>query len=53
MTMKPHPTKEEVQNAVRKINREQTEKFVLTETCLRISDPIKTIEFYTGVLGMT
>ena len=53
MSSKSYPTDEQVKNAVKRINRSETEKFVLTETCVRISDPLKTIEFYTGVLGMT
>lgn len=30
-----------------------TKDFLLAEVSIRISNPVKTIEFYTGVLGMT
>ena len=29
-----------------------TDKFHLAEVSIRISNPLKTIEFYTGILGM-
>jgi lactoylglutathione lyase len=32
---------------------EGTEKFVFNQTMLRIADPVRSLEFYCGVLGMT
>ena len=47
-----YPTKEEIASAVQE-QHDSTKQFVLTETAIRISNPLATIKFYTGVLGMT
>ncbi|XP_066924487.1 lactoylglutathione lyase-like [Clytia hemisphaerica] len=52
VTRMSYPSKEEISNAVQE-SHSSTKQFVLTETAIRISKPLETIKFYTGVLGMT
>ena len=46
------PTDEEIKEAIQ--NKPKiAEEFHLAEVSIRISNPLATIRFYTGVLGMT
>ena len=47
-----YPTEAEIRNAVQP-KPKIADDFLLAEVFIRISNPLATIKFYTGVLGMT
>jgi len=47
-----YPTEAEIRNAIQP-KPKIAEDFLLAEVSIRISNPLATIKFYTGVLGMT